>query len=524
MADYPGRGSKNWDVTLKKYIDEASNEVGVKPGSKLEMDLSALMGTTAYDVAFRSRVSIAGPPPQTIKNLVANPRLVTDATGWANSGYGTGGAGSGERVAGAGPFGDAAWVTTWTTAPTGGAANFGPYSDRSPVTPGDIRSADLWVHATQAMTLSLVTGWWAAASGGSPIQQDQSQVSIPANEWVRIAQSPSTAAPAGAAYASAYVRSNNLSDAGTGTLKVARAMLSSGPGVKPYRDSTITESARGGFGVAWGDSMTQTAHGGGSHFPAHLARLLGIGTVLNYGRGGEPSLGIAIRQGGVQAVVTFPSDSMPASGSATVTVTPSTFYGTNGTWNFQGSVAGVDGTLSRAPATGVWTWTRSTAGSAVALLAGGTPFRVRTAQDYADFATIWIGANNIDSRTFDEVLSSTGAMTARCEATGQPYVVLSVLNTQVQPAGSEGHTFVTKVNAALSGRYGGRFLNVRRYLIDRGLSVAGITPTTADTTAINEDRVPPSLMADSIHLNDAGRQVVAKVVAQYLASVVYVPA
>ena len=40
--------------------------------------------------------------------------------------------------------------------------------------------------------------------------------------------------------------------------------------------------------------------------------------------------------------------------------------------------------------------------------------------------------------------------------------------------------------------------------IRNGLPAAGTTPRAADRTAIAEDRIPPSLMSDTLHLNAAG--------------------
>lgn len=56
--------------------------------------------------------------------------------------------------------------------------------------------------------------------------------------------------------------------------------------------------------------------------------------------------------------------------------------------------------------------------------------------------------------------------------------------------------------------YGSHFVNIRQYLLDYGLSDAGITPTAQDTTDIANGTIPTSLRSDATHLNAAGYTVV----------------
>ena len=51
---------------------------------------------------------------------------------------------------------------------------------------------------------------------------------------------------------------------------------------------------------------------------------------------------------------------------------------------------------------------------------------------------------------------------------------------------------------------GEAYYDSRRWLNTQALEAAGITPTAADVTALAEDRPPPSLMSDNLHLNAAG--------------------
>lgn len=60
--------------------------------------------------------------------------------------------------------------------------------------------------------------------------------------------------------------------------------------------------------------------------------------------------------------------------------------------------------------------------------------------------------------------------------------------------------------------FGVNYLNLRKYLVEYGLADAGITPTSADTEAIGQGKVPPSLLSDSVHFTTAGYQSIAKAI------------
>ena len=65
------------------------------------------------------------------------------------------------------------------------------------------------------------------------------------------------------------------------------------------------------------------------------------------------------------------------------------------------------------------------------------------------------------------------------------------------------------VEKMMLDKYGRNYINLRKYLVDYGLGDANITPTTQDTTNINAGKIPSSLLADSVHLNSYGQQIVA---------------
>lgn len=64
-------------------------------------------------------------------------------------------------------------------------------------------------------------------------------------------------------------------------------------------------------------------------------------------------------------------------------------------------------------------------------------------------------------------------------------------------------------NALMYAYFGTHYIDINSYMIQYGLSDAGITPTAADEQAISQGITPPSLMYDSVHYNQSGIDVMA---------------
>ena len=68
-------------------------------------------------------------------------------------------------------------------------------------------------------------------------------------------------------------------------------------------------------------------------------------------------------------------------------------------------------------------------------------------------------------------------------------------------------------NRMLSEKFGDRFIDAKSYFSsEQSLADAGIIPTDEDIKAISEKKVPPSLLDDTLHFNDAGYKLLAKLV------------
>jgi len=228
--------------------------------------------------------------------------------------------------------------------------------------------------------------------------------------------------------------------------------------------------------------------------------------VRDAGLAGQTSTEVAFRSGALAVSMTVAGDQIPASGSVAVTaLAPSSDWrtGVSVQWTERGTLAGVPGTFRHQNASnGGATFVRDAPGSVVSC-PPGTRFYVtpdeKTGVGYERCpATIWVGRNNHTSLA--NIQRDIQAMVTRFPNTK---LILSVTNTQNEPAGSAGYQAVMAINSWLATTFPSRYVNVRRWLIDDALRVMGLTPTAADTTAIGEDRIPPQLMNDDTHITPA---------------------
>jgi hypothetical protein len=89
------------------------------------------------------------------------------------------------------------------------------------------------------------------------------------------------------------------------------------------------------------------------------------------------------------------------------------------------------------------------------------------------------------------------------------FLALPIYNSTTETIGTNGYNTIKAINASLAEAFGSRYYDLRGWLIRNGLAEAGIVPTQADTDAIAQDCIPPSLMYDNTHLTVVGRQIEA---------------
>lgn len=261
-----------------------------------------------------------------------------------------------------------------------------------------------------------------------------------------------------------------------------------------------------------GDSLSNGT--GGTPYPTQLATMLGR-TVVNSGIGGQTSTQIAARQGGnvilltvFGNVISSGSNSVTTisgvavTGSASITNPNNQLLSTgadNTTRTATGTLGSVHGTLTRTATGGppstaeVYTFTPDSGSSLPANCPAGTPFIVDTGGYDTYTCAFWVGRNDYSAQS--EIVAAVNQMVSRLSTAQKRFVIMSIINGvySYETQGNTGYTQIVQANAAIQQLYPANYLDVRRLLIDQGLTVAGITPTVFDTADIANDTVPTSL-------------------------------
>lgn len=267
--------------------------------------------------------------------------------------------------------------------------------------------------------------------------------------------------------------------------------------------------------VFFGDSLTEGAGAtGGQSIDVQLKALYAASSdtrdVRGFGYGGQSIASILARQGSVPTQVTFATGAsgfpeIPASGSAAVTVTnnPLQYADISQAKSITGSIAGVAGTLARTANTNNYTFTRTTAGSAVPVDAG-VPFLPSTTA-YQYWTTVcWIGTNNLGSDSAATIMSGIASyLSWQVPAQKRRVVVMPAidcLSGSVATLKANYATLLTSVKSAYPYEY-----------IDTRALLQRNNNGSANDLADIADNLPPRslLAADRYHLNTAGYGVIA---------------
>ncbi|HEL4252899.1 TPA: hypothetical protein UM795_000956 [Stenotrophomonas maltophilia] len=261
--------------------------------------------------------------------------------------------------------------------------------------------------------------------------------------------------------------------------------------------------------VCEGDSMTQSTYGGGTSYPDKLSALLGR-LVFNQGISGTNATEISVRAGGLVPLVSFPTGEIP-SHTDSVSIAwdvENRISSGQPSRNYAGTIRGIQVTINYASATGVLTLKRKSAGEAVAV-SSPVAFFMDTPFMAHNLHIVWAGRNDYPK---SKAYAPIDAHLSRLERENVPFLILSVCNSSSEPAGSAGHTEIVELNAKLQKRAPRQFIDMRGRLIREGMGLAGLVPTQADLSAIQNDLIPPSLLSDGLHPNDAGRVAIAAIV------------
>lgn len=215
--------------------------------------------------------------------------------------------------------------------------------------------------------------------------------------------------------------------------------------------------------------------------------------------GGETSTQIAARAGGIPVTLTLDGP-LPASSAASVMGDTSVGIPSAQSGSLVGAILGVPVVLSHSA--GRVSVRRRESAAADLPVPAETTLALEHGPSVAwDRQIIWVGRNDAAPRI--DTVPDRVARIIRCGRVGKS-LVLGVTNSAWEVAGSSAHGDILDVNRALSAAHGDRFIDIRGYLIDRGLADVGITPTATDLSDIAADVIPESLRSDGTHLNSAG--------------------
>ena len=65
---------------------------------------------------------------------------------------------------------------------------------------------------------------------------------------------------------------------------------------------------------------------------------------------------------------------------------------------------------------------------------------------------------------------------------------------------------------SLHNEFGRHYINLRKYMVAKGIQAAGLKPTEIDNDSISHGQVPPQLLKDGVHFTSKGYELIAKLV------------
>lgn len=265
--------------------------------------------------------------------------------------------------------------------------------------------------------------------------------------------------------------------------------------------------------VCMGDSLTAD-----DNWLGQLSNYSGS-TVVDLGLAGQTTTEIAFRSGNLPVTVTFSGNSIPTSGTATITtLTPAD------SWRIVGTQRQVRVAI-KAPSgdvTGLFYWgvtstpdfrfVADTPPASAISVPAGTAVEVlpdlpnKSAVGLTDGNLIyWAGRNNTSA---PEVFERDDA--AVMDAFSGQKMILGVLNTQSETRGTAGYDRVIEINKQKEATYGFLYWDVRKYIIHELIYAMNINPTEADLNNMALDAPPPSVMNDSTHPTPAASTVLGR--------------
>lgn len=281
--------------------------------------------------------------------------------------------------------------------------------------------------------------------------------------------------------------------------------------------TTLSYSQNMPFNIlCWGDSLTAGAGGNGTTYPKTLQTLLGsLYSVQNFGVGGENSLGISARQGGIPVLLKR-DVTLPAT-TDVVIIGDRSDSGIISSWNssnirilLQGGHRNVNNCFIQniecklnftGGSDGFYTLRRVHPADSETLLPASSEIKTFSSlNDTDEYANIFfIGQNGGWSNPTD-LVNQYNALIDFSE--NEKYLIVGLTSGTATSRKTLETVFVEYFKE--------KYINMRAYLSEQGLQDAGITPTQQDLEYMQEGKVPPSLLVDNVHFNATGYKLIAK--------------
>lgn len=291
--------------------------------------------------------------------------------------------------------------------------------------------------------------------------------------------------------------------------------------------------------VCWGDSMTA----GPEDWPGRVQTIIGgYATsgirIWNAGVGGEDSGNIIARANALPFVLDVTGGTIPASGGVTVTFKGASEYpyinaqpllqgntyedSGDGVYGQAGDFAILEGTLYPSEvhgaitySGGTYTFTRTTAGSSVTADRPQTMITDFGEARRKDRAIIFLGANN----GLENVVLPGGTYPKNTDAGQVTALYHARLLADYLDTAEREYIVIPSTRCTedqeknFINEFGHRVLILRQYMVDYGLTDAGIPPTAQDLLDISSGVVPQSLRdIGSVHFNDDGKDIAADLI------------
>ena len=273
----------------------------------------------------------------------------------------------------------------------------------------------------------------------------------------------------------------------------------------------------------WGDSRTDMSDDGTSYCDYLQTLLGGTWIVQNRGISGQASGQVAARFGSNEVFLTLENNQVPVSGSALITAwkvstgTDTNLRGGDSTYGVHGVLNGVPGKYIHTTGGNI-NFVRDYEGVAVKVkprtkLIPDPYFNAEHCQ------ILWCGKNDF-SYAYPNVVSGIegnyNGMISKIPH--DKFLILGETNGigDTYLPGHSNRDYVDSINAYLAQKYPDNFIDIQAELIENGLTLEGITPTSADESNIANGWIPDSLMADDTHLNQYGREATAKIIYSWM--------